>query len=306
MTLLVTGGAGFIGSAIRDYYSDQGHKVFWTSRRQEHLKSDQCLMMDLTNFESIEQCLKQAKPDAIIHLAAQSSVKDSFKNWNQTLQSNLIGSYALFQAVVDIDPKIKIVSIGSSAEYGTHPEKASFDEETSLTPSSPYGFSKMCQSYLANYFHNVHSLHVSHVRPFAVIGPEKYGDFISDMSQQVLKAKKEGHGQLKFGDIHRERDFIDVEDFCLGLDLVLSKGKSGESYNIGNGEAVHLKTMIELATDILELQVQKLEVDESKLRASDDFRLVADIDKLKVLGYQRKVSLRQSLSKIIDYRKSSH
>ncbi len=303
MNYLVTGGGGFIGRSLVEYLRSKNHQVFWTSRFSEKAgarASKPKLQLDLGDSSSILKALEISNPQVVFHLAAQSSVKDSFTEWQKTFRANHEGSFALFEAIRNRGTACKVVSVGSSAEYGAQAKYHAFlNENLDPQPSSPYALSKSAQSQLVQYFYRVFGMSIVHIRPFAVIGPEKRGDFVSDLLTQSLKIKNGTQVTLEMGDTQRERDFIDIEDFCLACELLIEQGQPGESYNVANGVAVSFAELIHLTAELLQTELP-LKLDTSKFRAGDDQRLVADISKLKNLGYSRSVSLSVGLLRILD------
>jgi len=299
MNYLITGGGGFIGRSLVRYLKAQGHQVHWTSRKTSESGDPYQVSLDLLNSKDVESVVQKTRPEVVVHLAAASSVKDSFTQWETSLRANYEGSFSVFEAVQKYAPKATVISAGSSAEYGAQARSHQFLEESlSPLPSSPYALSKAAQASLVEYFHRVHGLKIIHVRPFAVIGAEKRGDFISDLLTQALACKKKEKSQIELGEIHRERDFIDIDDFCKALDLIIEKGAPGTVYNMANGISNSFSDVIHLTSEILEIPLQ-IKENTSLFRVSDDQRLIANISRLKNLGYTPKFSLKETLQKIL-------
>lgn len=301
MNYLITGGGGFIGQALYLKLKSENKKVFWTTRKVESNKRDaDQIQMDLVNSDSVAKALDQAQPDIIFHLAAQSSVKNSFSDWRNTLHTNYEGSFNLFELVKNKIPSCKVISTGSSAEYGSQARHHSFlSEDLRPLPSSPYGMTKAAQADLVSYFHRTFNLDILHIRPFAVIGSGKKGDFISDLVHRALMVQSGQLQLLEFGDIQRDRDFIDIQDFCNACELLVSKGQAGEVYNVANGLQTTFAEVIDIVCSHLKIKPEIRSV-QNELRVSDDQRLVANINKLKSLGYSRSITLQESLERIIE------
>ncbi|MEK6772707.1 MAG: GDP-mannose 4,6-dehydratase [Bdellovibrionota bacterium] len=299
MTYLITGGGGFIGRSLVRFLQAKEKKVFWTSLDTNPDPSH--IQLDILDHQAVIKNIEKTKADVIIHLAAMSSVKDSFTDWKNTIRTNYEGSFSVFEAVRKANPSATIISTGSSAEYGEQAKSHDFlKEDLKPLPTNPYAISKSSQAALVDFYHRVHKIKAIHIRPFAVIGPEKRGDFVSDFLIQALQCKHKLKSKIELGDIQRQRDFIDIEDFCHALEILENKGIPGETYNVANGKANPLQMIIDLALEILKTPIE-IKTSPAQLRLSDDHRLVADIKKLTVLGYSQKISLRESVERILQH-----
>ena len=151
------------------------------------------------------------------------------------MTTNVIGSTNVFEAVRVLG-RGRVVSVGSSAEYGDAAGPVGeLAESDRLLPRSPYGVSKATQGQLARVYARAHGVEVVHVRPFAIIGPRKRKDAISDFCINVVKIERGELDKLSVGNTAAVRDFVDIRDAISALRLVGEKGTAGDTYNVCNG-----------------------------------------------------------------------
>ena len=185
MRSFITGVDGFIGSWLAEALLAAGDQVFGFTRRAspgEGLDDGQDdgvvrLLGDLTSRPALSDAIAAARPDRVFHLAALNNIRESFDDPARTIETNVVGSLNLLDAVRRSAPAASVVSVGSSAEYGkTAAGVPALTEELPLVPTSPYGVSKVSQGQLCRVYAEVHGLRAMHVRPFAIVGPRKTKD----------------------------------------------------------------------------------------------------------------------------------
>lgn len=197
MKALITGVNGFVGRHLEQFLLSNGYEVWGSSRSSHDVKADLLnrVQLEFNNVEKLTSTINELKPDLIFHLAAQSSVKKSWDDVEFTMKSNVINSTKLFEAILhsEIAGSCKVLSVGSSEEYGILPQESMpINEGSFLNPINPYGISKVSQYMLTKLYAKL-GLHIVHVRPFNHIGPgQELGFVVSDFSNQIAKieAKK--------------------------------------------------------------------------------------------------------------------
>jgi len=313
MRVLITGITGFAGSHLADYILENhsGVKVYgivrWRSRMENilHLKDKiELHEADLKDVVSLKKCLADIKPDRIFHLAAQSFVPTSWRCPTETFTINAVGQINLFEVILSLKLSPKIHVAGSSEEYGLAlPEEMPMKETNPLRPISPYAVSKVAQDLLAYQYFKSYGLRTVRTRGFNHTGPRRGDVFIcSTFAKQIAEIeKKKRKPVISVGNLEAKRDFTDVRDTVRAYWLCLEKGKEGEVYNIGRGEAYSMQEILEMLLSLASLNI-KIEVDPTRLRPSDVPILVSDCTKFTQLtGWEPKVPFRQSLQDLLDF-----
>ena len=306
---LITGIGGFLGSHLADFLLVQGSSVFGIVRRDTrniaHPQNGAALFRcDILDKAQIESVVREARPEVIFHLAAQSLPSRSWQEPEATFQVNVLGTMNLLEAVraAGLDP-ILIVA-GSSAEYGpSSPGNMPIKEDTLLRPASPYGVSKVATSLLALLYRRAFGMKVVVARPFFVIGPRKAGDVCTDFARGIVAVEKGEQPSLKIGNLEAVRDFLDVEDAVRALWLLAQKGIPGEAYNICSGVEHKIQTVLEILLHMSSRPIP-VEHDITRLRPVDEPAVLGDNSRLRALGWAPEVPLDQSLARILDYWRS--
>lgn len=307
MRILITGGAGFIGSHFIKYFLKKypQHDVVnidkltyagnlrnlrgvLENKRYQFVKADIC---DKSKVESIvKRC------DAIIHFAAETHVDRSIKNSEVFIRTNVIGTQVLLDAAVKYKIK-KFVHVSTDEVYGSR-LKGYFSEKDSLSPSSPYAASKAASDLLALAYVTTHGLPVVITRSSNNFGPYQYPEKIIPLFVTNLLKGKKVPLYARGANI---RDWIYVEDNCRAIDLVFRKGKAGEIYNIAAGNYLN---NLALTKKILRAMGKSLSmIERVKDRPGHDFRYALDVAKIRKLGFRSKYSFNQALALTIDWYK---
>ncbi|MFH1055306.1 MAG: SDR family NAD(P)-dependent oxidoreductase [Candidatus Altiarchaeota archaeon] len=254
--VLVTGGAGFIGSHLCERLVKDGHDVTCIDNFDDYyskkIKRDnirpivgefKLIKADIRDLERLKRVVSQEEPDYVVHEAAQAGVRASVDNPVKTNEVNVTGTLNLLEATRDSDVK-KTVFASSSSVYG-RVEYLPFDEEHPKTPISPYGVSKLaCENYFRVY-EELYGMKYVALRYFTVYGPRIRPDLaISKFTRLALAG-----GELEvYGNGSKSRDFTHVSDAVEATTLALTRGSG--AYNIGGGTTITVK---ELAERIIEL-----------------------------------------------------
>jgi UDP-glucose 4-epimerase len=303
--VLVTGGAGFIGSHTVDKLLDEGLGVVVLDNLRSgnlenlkpHIGEGNCRFVqgDVRDFGLVKDLVRDV--DCVVHSAALISVPESIKNPVLTNDVNVNGALNLLKACVDFDVK-RFVYASSCAVYG-NAESLPIKEACPARPESPYGVSKLVAENYARKYHEDFGLETVCLRYFNVYGPRQvYSDYSGVITQFISRLAK-GLPLVIFGDGEQTRDFVHVQDVVEANMLALKNGGvAGETFNIGTGVAT---TINQLANILLEVADKKhLKLNHSKPRRGDINHSVADISKAKAqLDYNPKVSLKEGLEELI-------
>jgi UDP-glucose 4-epimerase len=303
--VLVTGGAGFIGSHMVDRLVNDGHDVrviddLSTGRLdniQGHLGSGKVDFVkgDIRDASIVRKTLDDV--DVVVHLAALTSVPFSVENPDLTFDVNVLGTLNLLRS--SIEEQVDRFVFASSCAVCGDPEFLPVNEEAPTNPISPYAESKLLAERYCLGFNERQLLGSVVLRFFNVYGPRQGMNDYSGVITRFIEFSKQGLPLVIYGDGSQTRDFVNVKDV---VEAVLASVKSskakGEVFNIGSGKPTSIN---ELAKTVLELAGLDLEIRYEKSRAGDIKDSYADISKAKaLLGFEPKVSLKAGLQALLE------
>ena len=285
MKLLVTGGAGFIGSNFVLYmlekypqYTIINVDALTYAGNLENLRSIEgnaqhtFVKADIAERSQIEPLFAQGI-DAVINFVAESHVDRSILNPGIFVQTNIVGTRVLLDLTKQYEVG-KYVQVSTDEVYGTLGETGLFTEETPLAPNSPYSASKAGADMLVRSYHETFGLHVNITRCSNNYGPYQFPEkLIPLMIHNALNDKS----LPVYGDGLNVRDWLYVEDHCSAIDLVLHKGVSGEVYNVGGRNERNNLQVID--TILAELDNPKSLITYIEDRLGHDRRYAIDADK---------------------------
>lgn len=314
MRILITGITGFVGSHLAEYALKMGAEVFgtyrWRSRMDniEHLLGKIRLVeCDLRDATSIRNALREAKPDRIFHLAAQSYVPTSWTAPADTMHINVIGTVNLFEAVRQLEIDCRILNAGSSEEYGLQFEhELPIKETNQLRPLSPYAVSKVAQDLLGWQYHRSYGMFIVRTRAFNHSGPRRPEAFVdSGFAWQIARIEMGLQEPIIYvGNLDAKRDFTDVRDIVRAYWLALEKCQPGEVYNICSGKARSIREILETLIDMAKIGVE-IRFDPTRMRPSDVPVLVGDSTKFREqTGWVPEIPYEQTLLDMLDYWRS--
>jgi len=304
--IMVTGGAGFIGSHIVNRTLKEGYEVVviddLSQGRLENIsrhlnnKSFKFIEADIRDPEKVEAIVKDA--DAIFHEAAVVSVTRSLENPMYTNDVNVTGTLNLLKASLNSNVK-KFIYASSCAVYGKAESPQS--EETPTSPKSPYAVTKIAAENYCKVFNRLYGLEAIILRCFNVYGPrQSYGPY-SGVIAKFIDRLMRGEPPVIHGDGEQTRDFIEVSDIVEANMLALERTSvPSDPINIGTGTATSIKDLANLLIDITGRKDLKPVFDQPS--AGDIRHSCADISRAnRTLGYEPKVPLREGLVKLLNY-----
>lgn len=322
MRVFITGATGFVGRhLLRELASSAkpSHEIFGSCypERPDHclelcaqFPSLKLIHLDLRSERSTADAVKTAKPDWVVHLAAVSQVRLSWENRRETLETNLMGTFDLYEAIRKHSPQTRVLFISSSDVYGClTPKRRAFREEDRGSAVSPYAFSKISGEILSEFYAASENLDIVIARPFPHTGPGQSADFVcSDWARQIALIEKQPglrsgsrFPAIQVGNLEIQRDFSDVRDVIRAYLMLLKKGRRGEIYNVCSGRAPSLKTILET---LLSLSPAKIEVhvDPGKIRKTDIPRLAGSHRKIsQATGWEPRIALKATLSDLLNH-----
>jgi len=309
---LITGYSGFVSKHFLDYLEKNlinaevlGLDTNEPTFRQEDYKVIKCAFkkVDLLDKKQVEDVIKEFKPNYILHLASYSSVAYSWKNPVESFTNNTNIFLNLIEAVRVNNCICRVLSIGSSEEYGNvSPENIPLKESQVVKPLSPYAVARVSQEMLSKVYADSYNMDIVMTRSFNHIGIGQKDIFvIPSFAKQLIQLKKSGTDkkELITGDTSIVRDFIDVKSVVEAYYLLFKKGKKGEIYNICSGTGTSLNEVIKMMTSILDLDINHT-IDPQLVRPNDNKVIIGSNDKIaNDTGWKNSISLEQSLKDII-------
>jgi len=311
---LITGFSGFVSRHFLDHLENQkfssrvlGVDVSAPDFNADEYRHVKCSFekTNLLDDNQVENIIFQFQPDYILHLASYSSVAFSWKDPIASFSNNTNIFLNLLEKVRALNLGCRILSVGSSEEYGNvSASDVPLAETHPLNPVSPYAVARVSQEMLSRVYVDGYGLDIVMTRSFNHIGPRQRDIFaVSSFARQLVEIKKKGlsKGELVTGDISIVRDFLDVRDVVAAYHSLFRKGRSGEVYNICSGIGVTLERIIAVIAEILNIKVG-IKVSEKLIRPSDNRIIIGSNEKLKrETGWDVSYDLRKSLEDIVAY-----
>jgi len=309
MRILVTGITGFAGGFLAEALLQSRDVQLWGVSRPgtPPVVSPAVLTWaacDLADRSAVMALIQQAQPDQIYHLAGYASTGRSYQEPDAAWEGNLTATRNLIAAVIAWGGRPRILHVSSGLVYG-EPKDADqlVDEDAPLRPASPYAASKAAADLAVYQASRAAGLPIIRVRPFNHIGPRQSPDFAVSHFAQQLAAIEAGRQPpvVETGDLRPRRDLTDVRDMVRAYLLLMDKGKPGDAYNAGSGEA---RSMQEVLERLLTLSRVRPEVRQQTQpeRAREAAALRADCRKLRAAtGWAPHYSLDQTLTDTLEY-----
>ena len=315
MRVIVTGGAGFIGSHLVDRLLTDGAEVvavdnfdpFYPEPRKRANLAEaaanrrfRLAELDIRDGDAVARLVRDARPDAIIHLAAKAGVRPSILEPALYAEVNVNGTVHLLQAACQIEPRPRFVYASSSSVYGDR-DTAPFRETDNVDlPVSPYAATKKACELLAHTFHHLYGLPVTGLRFFTAYGPRNRPDLaIAKFADRIDR----GEPVPMFGDGTTRRDYTYVTDIVDGVVRALERCHDHHLYNLGNSDPVELRTMIALLGEALgrEPIIQQLPEQPGDVRQT-----YADVTRARdELGYLPRTPFRDGLARFVSWRRDA-
>lgn len=291
MRILVTGASGFVGR----------HLVKSTGALDLERAGGR---VDIRDRESLREALGDREFDAVVHLAAQSFVPESFADPEATFSVNFNGTYNLLYVLREVGFKGKLLYVSSGDTYGlVSPDSLPIQEDHPLRPRSPYAVSKVAAEALCYQWSQTGSFELVMARPFNHIGPGQSERFaVSEFARQIARIKL-GRQEpvLMTGDIDVTRDFTDVRDIVAAYVSLLEAGSNSEVYNVCSGKEYSLRSLIGQMLEISGIDVQ-IETDPNRMRKNEQTRVYGSYAKLHgQTGWQPSIPIGHTLKEVLEY-----
>ena len=233
--------------------------------------------VDVADADAARDLVAWAKPDALVHLAGQSSAARSFEKPEETFRSNTVCTWNVLEGVRLAAPRARVLIVGTGEIYGPQPEGTRVSEEAPFRPLSPYALSKAAADVLAGTHGARNGLDAIRTRSFGHTGPGQTTTFVTPAFAEQIAKIEAGGGEpvLRVGNLEVIRDLTDVRDVVDAYVALLERGRAGAAYNVCRGEGVKLS---DLARDLVgRARVPiRIEVDPARMRPADVPYLVGD------------------------------
>lgn len=291
MRIFVTGAGGFVGAHLL------------TALRRRHWQpcaSDR--EVDVCDPEQLAAALRHARPEAIVHLAAVSSVTDSGRDPGAAYRVNFLGTRNLLEAALRCAPRARILWVGSGEIYGGEPPPAGHDERCALRPRSPYAWTKAAADRLAAHYAE-RGLDVVRVRPFNHSGAGQSDRFVlASFARQAVEASLGRRHCIEVGNLDCVRDFLAVEDVVEAYCRLVDDAAATGCYNVASGRGLRLGDALARLLGCAGARAE-LRIDPQRLRPTD--RSLGDAGRLRAeTGWSPRISLETLFERLIeDWRK---
>ena len=315
MRVLVTGGAGFIGSHLVDRLLADGHEVialdnfdpFYDEARKranlaEASRSPRFRLaeLDIRDASGVEGLFRQARPEGVVHLAARAGVRPSIEQPALYAEVNVTGTVHLLQAACRLEPRPRFVYASSSSVYGDRADAPFRETDPVDLPVSPYAATKKACELLAHTFHHLHALPVTGLRFFTAYGPRNRPDLAIAKFATLIE---QGRPVPMFGDGTTRRDYTYVGDIVEGVVRALERCRAHHLYNLGNSDPIELRAMIAAIGAALgkEPIIERLPEQPGDVRQT-----FADVTRAAAeLGYAPRTPFREGLERFVAWFRAS-
>lgn len=319
--ILITGGAGFIGSHLvrlmvnkyPDYNIVNLDKLTYAGNLDNLKDIENCsnytfVKEDICDMEAIENVLKDHQINNIIHLAAESHVDRSISNPLEFVNTNVIGTVNLLNAAKNYwngEKSNIFYHISTDEVYGSLGETGFFVEETPYDPRSPYSASKASSDHFVRAYHETYGLNVKISNCSNNYGSHQFPEkLIPLIINNIVKNK----ALPIYGKGENIRDWLHVKDHAEAIDLIFHEGQTGETFNIGGHNEKQNIELVELLIELVDKKLGRPKGDSKKLityvkdRAGHDMRYAIDAEKLqKILGWKPKYTVEQGMEETVDW-----
>jgi GDP-mannose 4,6-dehydratase len=317
---LITGITGMVGSHLADYLLEKTDwKIYgmvrWNDKMDniEHLMDKinkksriELINADINDLSSLLAAFSKTKPDYVFHLAAQSYPKTSFDSPLETLETNILGTAKVLDAIkhTGINPVIHVCS--SSEVFGRVPKEfLPIHEDVTFHPASPYAISKVGTDLVGRFYAEAYGMTVVTTRMFTHTGPRRGDVFAESTFAKQIAMIEAGliPPIIKVGNLDSLRTWSDVRDAVRAYYMLVTKNpKSGEYYNIGGSYSCSIKDMLNYLLSLSTVSDIKIETDPDRLRPIDADLQIPDTSKFKKhTGWEPQIKFETTMKDLLDY-----
>lgn len=311
--IAITGISGFVAGHFIDYLYDNNIECEVLGMDRGTPQTDfskysgkiviKFSVVDLMDKAALKTTIMNFKPDYVLHLAAFSSVAYSWKFPSESFMNNSNIFLNLIDVIRDVVPTCRVLSVGSSEEYGNVSRSdLPLKENQRINPVSPYAVARVSQELMSKVYVKAFGMNVILTRSFNHIGPRQDDRFVvPSFINRILEIKKSGlsEGEIETGDITIIRDFVDVRDVVRAYYQLLEEGTPGEIYNICSGKALALSDIIDYIADEVGVKI-RTRVNPEYIRPDDNKEIVGSAYKIEAeLGWIPERDIKDTLHDMI-------
>ena len=312
--ILITGIAGFVGHHFLQFLYDNKietdvlgidiNEPTYSVSKYKEIISFNYINVNLLDDSSVNKIISDYKPNFVLHLASFSSVAYSWNYPTESFLNNTNIFMNLVNAIHKYGIDCRILSVGSSEEYGNvSKEDIPIKERQRLKPTSPYGVARVSQEMLSQLYVDNFGLDIVLTRSFNHIGPWQDERFVvPSFVKRIFEIKKSGksEGIIYTGDVSVVRDFVDVRDVVRAYWMLLQKGKKGQIYNVCSGRARTLSGVIDSIASLMNMRI-RYEIKEEYVRPNENKIVVGSNFKIfDEIGWEPEISFNRTISDIIE------
>ena len=288
MRVLITGAGGFVGHHLAAHLQRAAPdaRLFGTVFSPAETVSaaiTQRFQLDLRDGEAVRRLLRECRPAAIYHLAAQAFVPRSFEAPWETLENNIRSQLNIIQACLQLKMQPRILIVSSAEIYGAvEAHELPIAEDGAIRPTNPYSVSKVTQDMLGLQFYLSHQLPIMRARPFNHIGPRQNPRFVAPaFATQIARIEAQQQAAVIYvGNLQARRDFTDVRDIVRAYHLIIAKGQPGAAYNVASGRAYSIQHLLDVLLGMSAVPIE-VRVDPARLRPVDVPEIRGDASRLQ-------------------------
>lgn len=302
MKTLVTGGAGFIGSAIVPALTRKGHDIYvldnlsFGNRSLINITDDHFFLTDIRDSVKVSEVLKFINPEIIVHLAAVHFIPYCNQHPFEAADINIRGTMNVLNSCKSVSNLRKVLFASTAAVYPIHSE--AIKEDNDLLPLDIYGLSKLTGEQLCKKFHIETGIDTIICRFFNAFGPNETNPHLIP---EIEKQLKEGQRTIKLGNLTPKRDFIHTYDMAEAVSQLLKLDNTGyDTFNLGRGLEYSVVEIVEAFERQLNEKIA-IEIDQTRVRKVEREHLLADINKLKRITHWKPVwGIDEGIKNLVD------
>jgi len=302
MKTLITGAAGFIGSAVTPTLQKEGHEIFvldnlsFGNRDFIDVPDDHFFLCDIRDAQKVQDVITTVQPDIIVHLAAIHFIPYCNQHPFEAADTNIRGTMNVLNAGKKVPGLRKIFFASTAAVYPIY--DSAVNEEHELLPLDIYGLSKLSGEYLCKAFHQETGIDTIVCRFFNAFGPNETNPHLIP---EIEKQLRMGMRTIKLGNLTPKRDFIHTYDMAAAVRQLLKLDKPGyDTFNLGRGIEYSVVEIVEAFGRQLKEEI-KIEVDPDRVRKTERQHLLADVSKLKrIAGWEPVWSIDEGIKNLVE------